>query len=121
MPAASACSTPRRVRTEPTVCRKEGIAMERRMTGIVALAALVLAPGMILAQGREVTGKVVRAIGYQRKEVLVNAGTADVLVRLEEDPFRLGDVVVTGQTTTLEKRSATDRKSTRLNSSHGYI
>ena len=124
--------------------------MERRMTGIVALAALVLAPGMILAQGREVTGKVVRAagevplpdvtiteiggtgltrtapdgsfrikvvagnvrllvraIGYQRKEVLVNAGTSDVLVRLEEDPFRLGDVVVTGQTTTLEKRSAT--------------
>jgi TonB-linked SusC/RagA family outer membrane protein len=123
--------------------------MGKRWTGAVVLA-LALAPGVVQAQGREVTGKVVRAagatpladvtvteiggtgltrtapdgtfrirvvagnvrllvraIGYQRKEVQVSAGASDVLVRLEEDPFRLGDVVVTGQTTTLEKRSAT--------------
>src|ERR1043166_1299013 len=59
---------------------------------------------------RVVAGNVrllVRAIGYQRKEVLVNAGSNEVTVRLEEDPFRLEEVVVTGQTTTLEKRNAT--------------
>src|SRR5206468_11445696 len=50
---------------------------------------------------------VVRAIGYQRKEVVVKPGENTLTVRLEEDPFRLEEVVVTGQTTTLEKRNAT--------------
>jgi TonB-linked SusC/RagA family outer membrane protein len=50
---------------------------------------------------------VVRAIGYQRKEVVVKPGENSLTVRLEEDPFRLEEVVVTGQTTTLEKRNAT--------------
>jgi len=120
------------------------------LTWACALAALALAPDLALAQGREVTGKVVRAqggaalaevtitevgglgltrtgpdgsfrirvvagdvrilvraIGYQRKEVVVNAGEADVTVRLEADPFQLEEVVVTGQTTTLERRNAT--------------
>jgi BRCT domain type II-containing protein len=49
----------------------------------------------------------VRAIGYQRKEVVVNAGEAAVTVQIDEDPFRLEEVVVTGQTTTLERRNAT--------------
>ena len=49
----------------------------------------------------------VRAIGYQRKEVAVSAGESNVVVKLQEDPFRLEAVVVTGQTTTLERRNAT--------------
>lgn len=49
----------------------------------------------------------VRAIGYQRKEVLVPAGESSVVVSLTEDIFKLDEVIVTGQTTTLERRSAT--------------
>ena len=48
----------------------------------------------------------VRAIGYQRKVVVVNPGEEHVEVSLAEDPFRLEAVVVTGQTTTLERRNA---------------
>ncbi|MGH7559439.1 MAG: SusC/RagA family TonB-linked outer membrane protein [Gemmatimonadales bacterium] len=124
--------------------------MGRRFTGALVLAAMALVPDLAVAQGREITGKVlrgansspmaevtvsevgglgvartapdgsfhirtvagdvrllVRAIGFQRKEVLVNAGENTVEVRLEEDPFRLEEVVVTGQTTTLERRNAT--------------
>jgi TonB-dependent SusC/RagA subfamily outer membrane receptor len=127
--------------------------MSRRLTWLATLAAfatIASVPGAAFAQGREVTGRVirtagespiadatlsevggpgvartgadgtfritvvagevrllVRAIGYQRKEVVVNAGVANVTVRLEEDPFKLEEVVVTGQTTTLERRNAT--------------
>jgi len=49
----------------------------------------------------------VRAIGYQKKEVPVAAGESNVVVKLEEDPFKLEAVVVTGQATTLERRNAT--------------
>ncbi len=49
----------------------------------------------------------VRAIGFQRKEVAVSSSTSSVTVALEEDPFRLEAVVVTGQSTTLERRNAT--------------
>jgi len=49
----------------------------------------------------------VRAIGYQKKEVLVRAGESNVTVTLAEDPFKLEAVVVTGQATTLERRNAT--------------
>src|SRR5437763_10398914 len=49
----------------------------------------------------------VRAIGYQKKEVLVKAGESNVVVPLAEDPFKLEAVVVTGQATTLERRNAT--------------
>jgi TonB-linked SusC/RagA family outer membrane protein len=49
----------------------------------------------------------VRAIGYARKIVVVQAGEENVTVTLAEDPFRLEAVVVTGQTTTLERRNAT--------------
>lgn len=49
----------------------------------------------------------VRAIGYQRKVVPVPAGQANVAVTLDEDPFKLEAVVVTGQSTTLERRNAT--------------
>src|SRR5436309_12792745 len=50
---------------------------------------------------------VVRAIGYQKKEVTVNAGESNVVVTLAEDPFKLEAVVVTGQATTVERRNAT--------------
>jgi TonB-linked SusC/RagA family outer membrane protein len=49
----------------------------------------------------------VRAIGYQRKVVPVAAAESNVAVGLEEDPFKLEAVVVTGQATTLERRNAT--------------
>ena len=49
----------------------------------------------------------VRAIGYQKKEVAVQAGESTVAVTLAEDPFKLEAVVVTGQATTLERRNAT--------------
>src|SRR5438045_3795717 len=49
----------------------------------------------------------VRAIGFQRKEVPVSASTSTVTVTLEEDPFKLEAVVVTGQATTLQRRNAT--------------
>ncbi len=49
----------------------------------------------------------VRAIGFQRKEVAASASTSSVSVALDEDPFKLEAVVVTGQATTLERRNAT--------------
>ncbi len=49
----------------------------------------------------------VRAIGFQRKVVSVGANESNVTVTLEEDPFKLDAVVVTGQSTTLERRNAT--------------
>jgi len=49
----------------------------------------------------------VRAIGFQRKVVTVGANESNVTVTLEEDPFKLDAVVVTGQSTTLERRNAT--------------
>ena len=49
----------------------------------------------------------VRAIGFQRKEVAVPASEASVTIGLDEDPFKLEAVVVTGQATTIERRNAT--------------
>src|SRR2546430_1086303 len=49
----------------------------------------------------------VRAIGYQKREVTVRAADSTVVVPLAEDPFKLEAVVVTGQATTLERRNAT--------------
>src|SRR5438093_513461 len=49
----------------------------------------------------------VRAIGYQRKEVAVPASQNSVTVALDDDRFKLEAVVVTGQATTIERRNAT--------------
>jgi len=49
----------------------------------------------------------VRAIGFQRKEVAVAASQSSVTIGLDEDPFKLEAVVVTGQATTIERRNAT--------------
>ncbi len=49
----------------------------------------------------------VRAIGYKRKEVALPSGESTVALTPDEDPFKLEAVVVTGQATTLERRSAT--------------
>jgi TonB-linked SusC/RagA family outer membrane protein len=124
--------------------------MRRAFTFASALVALGLTPAIAGAQGREVTGRVsralgdvpvvgativeengrgvtqtaadgsfrltvgpgdarllVRAIGFQRKVVPVPSTTSSVVVTLDEDPFKLDAVVVTGQSTTLERRSAT--------------
>src|SRR5688500_3251078 len=48
-----------------------------------------------------------RAIGFGRREVLVPAGTDNFDITLTADIFRLSGVVVTGQATTVERRSAT--------------
>jgi len=48
-----------------------------------------------------------RAIGYARVEVIVPAGTATHDVQMEADVFKLSEVVVTGQATSVERRSAT--------------
>ncbi|MGI8617789.1 MAG: SusC/RagA family TonB-linked outer membrane protein [Gemmatimonadaceae bacterium] len=48
-----------------------------------------------------------RAIGYTRREINVPAGTSTLNVVLVQDFFRLGEVVVTGEATTIERRSAT--------------
>ncbi|HUR92550.1 MAG TPA: SusC/RagA family TonB-linked outer membrane protein [Gemmatimonadaceae bacterium] len=49
----------------------------------------------------------VRAIGYTRREIAVSAGTSTLDVVLVQDFFRLSEVVVTGQATTVERKSAT--------------
>ena len=49
----------------------------------------------------------VRAIGYTRREITVPAGTSTLDIVLVQDFFRLSEVVVTGQATTVERRSAT--------------
>jgi TonB-linked SusC/RagA family outer membrane protein len=48
----------------------------------------------------------VRAIGFQRKTVAVGSAESNVAVALDEDPFKLDAVVVTGQATSIEKRNA---------------
>jgi TonB-dependent starch-binding outer membrane protein SusC len=49
----------------------------------------------------------VRAFGYVRTEVVVAAGETGVNVQLQQDVFNLSELVVTGQATTIERRSAT--------------
>jgi TonB-linked SusC/RagA family outer membrane protein len=49
----------------------------------------------------------VRAIGFVRREVALTADQATVTVALTDDIFKLDEVVITGQATTIEKRSAT--------------
>jgi len=49
----------------------------------------------------------IRAIGYTRGELVVPAGSNNADVALTQDFFRLSEVVVTGQATTIERRSAT--------------
>jgi TonB-dependent SusC/RagA subfamily outer membrane receptor len=49
----------------------------------------------------------VRAIGFARREIPVTAGQASLDVVLEQDVFKLSEVVVTGQATQVERRSAT--------------
>ncbi len=118
----------------------------------VLVATLILAPSLMVAQGRRVTGVVtrqgigaplegaeitvlnaspivtartgadgrytvtapdgparmqVRAIGYKRVEFTVPAGQATADFALAQDVFKLGEVVVSGQATTIERRSAT--------------
>lgn len=48
-----------------------------------------------------------RAIGYTRQEAVVPASQSTVDFGLQTDIFRLSEVVVTGQATTIERRSAT--------------
>ncbi len=49
----------------------------------------------------------VRAFGYTRGEVLVPAGQSSVEITLQQDVFNLEELVVTGQATAVERRSAT--------------
>jgi TonB-linked SusC/RagA family outer membrane protein len=47
----------------------------------------------------------VRAIGFKRDSVVVSATQTTVTIALEPDPFKLEEVVVTGQSTGIEKRN----------------
>ncbi|HEU4628719.1 MAG TPA: SusC/RagA family TonB-linked outer membrane protein [Gemmatimonadaceae bacterium] len=47
----------------------------------------------------------VRMIGYRPGDVLLAAGQTEVRVALVADPLRLGEVVVTGQATTVQRRN----------------
>jgi TonB-dependent starch-binding outer membrane protein SusC len=49
----------------------------------------------------------VRAFGYARADVAVPAGQSNVTISLQEDVFKLDELVVTGQATSIERRSAT--------------
>jgi TonB-linked SusC/RagA family outer membrane protein len=49
----------------------------------------------------------VRALGYAPKEVTVAANVSTIDVELAQDVFELGGVVVSGQATTIDRRSAT--------------
>ncbi|MGQ0640270.1 MAG: SusC/RagA family TonB-linked outer membrane protein [Gemmatimonadaceae bacterium] len=49
---------------------------------------------------------VARSLGYKRREVEVPAGTNNVTIALERDVLRIDQVVITGQATTIERRSA---------------
>ncbi|MGQ0539980.1 MAG: TonB-dependent receptor plug domain-containing protein [Gemmatimonadaceae bacterium] len=49
---------------------------------------------------------IARSLGYRRREVDVPAGTSTVSIALERDVLRIEQVVVTGQATTIERRSA---------------
>ncbi len=118
----------------------------------VGLGALLLAPSLVSAQDRRITGTVTRSgstmpledveisvlgqsriapvrtsaegrytisapagvarlqarlIGYTRVEVTVPADQSTVDFALVQDVFKLGEVVVSGQATTIERRSAT--------------
>nr|MBA3403715.1 carboxypeptidase-like regulatory domain-containing protein [Gemmatimonadaceae bacterium] len=120
--------------------------------GFAALLLLQAVPTILLAQGRQISGRVtrsgsdqpvpdvqiavinaaqisgartnadgrytitapagevrlqIRAIGYTRREVTVPANTNTFDVVLVQDFFKLSEVVVTGQATTIERRSAT--------------
>ncbi|MCR4339455.1 MAG: carboxypeptidase-like regulatory domain-containing protein, partial [Gemmatimonadaceae bacterium] len=121
-------------------------------TGLAALLLLLIVPAILIAQERQISGRVtrsgstepvpdvqisvlnvaegrstrtnadgrysitapagdvrlqVRAIGYTRREINVPAGTSTLDIVLVQDFFRLSEVVVTGQATTVERRSAT--------------
>jgi TonB-linked SusC/RagA family outer membrane protein len=49
----------------------------------------------------------VRALGHTPREIVIGAGRTTVDLTLARDAFRLSEVVVTGQATTMERRSAT--------------
>jgi TonB-dependent starch-binding outer membrane protein SusC len=115
------------------------------------MAALLLTPGLVAAQDRQISGRVTRAggtqpldaevtvvgqlryrtartnpegrytisapqgevrlmfrsIGHARVEMVVPANVATQDVQMEPDVFKLSEVVVTGQATSVERRSAT--------------
>jgi len=49
----------------------------------------------------------VQALGFVRMEVIVAAGQSTVDIEMQQDLFQLDELVVTGQATTIERRSAT--------------
>lgn len=49
---------------------------------------------------------IARSLGYKRREVDVPAGATNVTIGLERDVLRIDQVVITGQATSIERRSA---------------
>jgi TonB-dependent starch-binding outer membrane protein SusC len=107
----------------------DGYAQDRRITGVVTRAGSdqpVAAAEVTVAGNTRITAVltgsdgrfvivvpagetrlVFRAFGYARSEVTVPAGQSTVNISMPADVFRLDEVVVTGQATTIERRSAT--------------
>lgn len=125
---------------------------QRTRAWVLALSALLAFPASLLAQDRQITGRVVsqdtgqpvvgaditvigqpsyaaalanaegrftirapsgevrlriRSFGFQSTEVTVAPGETQLEIRMSSDVFRLSEVVVTGQVTTIDRRSAT--------------
>jgi TonB-linked SusC/RagA family outer membrane protein len=112
-----------------TVLPADLTAQDRRITGrvisagldqpvagatVTVLGAGRLAPVLTNAEGAFAisappgeTRLAIQAFGYVRMEVVVPTGQTMVEIVVQQDIFKLEEVVVTGQATTVERRSAT--------------
>ena len=102
-------------------------AQDRRVTGLItrsgtdtpipfAVVSVVGSPAISARAGEDgryaiqvPSGDVrlqARALGYTRSEIAVPTGATSLNFSLQQDVFSLGEVVVTGQATTIERRSA---------------
>lgn len=101
------------------------VAQDRRINGVVrsvdqpipaaevSIVGSARAPVLTDEQGRfsisvpaGETRLQVRAFGYSRGEIVVPADQSTVEITLQQDVFNLDELVVTGQATTVERRSA---------------
>jgi len=93
---------------------RSGSTMPLEDVEIAVLGQTRIAPVRTSAEGRYtiaapagVVRLQARLIGYTRVEITVPADQATVDFALVQDVFKLGEVVVSGQATTIERRSAT--------------
>lgn len=78
---------------------RAGEGLAQTLTGPEGRFALLVPEGEIRLR--------VYALGYQRVEAVVPANQSTVEITLDADPFKLDELVVTGQATSIARRSAT--------------